>query len=137
MKFQADKMMKVVTGITAGAMTGTYSGAAIDRKGYDECMVHFNVGTPTDTGAVATLTIQESPSTTSGSFAAISGASIAITASNDEKVHNLSIDLRPRKRYLRAQVVVSGTTAIDMGVSVALLAAKEVPVTQSVTSVRA
>ena len=129
--------MKVVTALTAGVFTGTNSGSAIDCRGFDEAMFHFNVGSAasvTDNGM--TLTIQESPSTTAGSFAAVTGASIAVTEANDEKVHPLSIDLTGRKRYLRAQIVVSAGTTYDCGISCDLLAAQVLPVTQAVTATR-
>jgi len=133
----AHQFIKVVTGLTAGTFTGTHSGPAIDCRGFREALVHFNVGTPgatTDNAVV--LTMQESPSTTAGSFAAITGASIAIASANDETVHVIAIDLEPRKRYIRAQIVAAAGTDYDCGVSVDLLNADVIPVTQVNTATR-
>lgn len=134
MKFQADKFIQVVHAIQAKNHTAAVSSAAIDTRGFDECLVIVNAGTAGAT-ASGTVFVMESDSTTAASFAHIAGSSFtSITPTAATKASQiLSIDLRGRKRYLRVKYTTATANAIYVASDVLLLSYRTPPVTASAT----
>jgi hypothetical protein len=129
MKFSLHQFLKAVTGLVAdNHAAGTVNGPAIDRRGFEEALVVVNSGA-NGTGGTVNLKVQESDASDTG-FADIAGAAFPeITEANDNTVYVGRFNLVGRKRYLRLVAVV-GTAACDLGATVILGAAKQLPVVQ-------
>ena len=137
MHFSAHQFSRVLTAITAAVYTGTHSGPAMDTLGFREALIHFNIGVPASvTDPACALTIQESVSTTSASFAAITGASITATTLIDNTTYVIGIDLEGRKRYIRAQIICAAGTNWAVGATMDLMHAINLPVSQVNTAIR-
>jgi len=126
------KFLKTVAGINPTNSTGgTINGSAIDRTGFESCVLHAAAGAATGapTAQSVTAKLQESADGSTG-WADITGAAItAITADNGAA--EVDVDLSGVKQYIRVVVTVSltgGTTpAIPVASAVALGGAVEVP----------
>lgn len=131
MKYVGSQFMKVVTGLTVASTTGTVTtgNTGIDRKGFDQALVIVNLGTIA-TGGTCTVTIEEAGTNAAASFATITGASFgAKLPATDLATYVGNIDLRPRKRYLRAKATCSTGNASVLGISMCLLGAASMPCT--------
>jgi hypothetical protein len=134
MKYQTHKHLQVHTGVTMGAYTGTQTYSYVDTRGFDEALVIATLGTMGST-ADCTVTVEESPSTTAGSFATITGASFGEkTSTTDAAIYHGRINLRPRKRYIRAKATCSAGTVVQVGVCIILASPASLPVTQGTTT---
>jgi hypothetical protein len=96
----------VSAGVTLAS--STQNGTFIDCLGYTACMVLFNA--TTGAGTTANFTIDESPDGTTG-IVAVAGATLAapIIAAQTNAVYVGDINLKKRQRYLRADIVGTGT----------------------------
>lgn len=96
----------------AAARTATVTGTAVDRMtdegGFRSALVVVNVGTVTD--GTHTVVVQDSPNGsdwTAVDDTFLQGAEPALTAANDERVHE--IGYVGHQRYLRVVVNVTGS----------------------------
>ena len=112
--------------------TNTASGVAM-TAGYDEALVIVSVGVCTD--GSHTVTIEESAD--DSTYAAVTGAAFsAFTASTDLQSYWGTIDLKKRKKYIRAVTTVAGaTTGTLVGVVAVLHEAASQPNSATVFSV--
>lgn len=117
------KQVIAIAPIDTGAATLT--GVAIDRLGYSDAVFSFQRGE--DSGSpddfACTGKIQESDTTSNADFADITGAAIT-TLTQDSEVNaiaNLRVDLKNRKRYIRAVSAVSFTGGSSPKLAVACL----------------
>lgn len=105
--------ISVVSSLAAAARTAAADGTAVDLAGYGAVQVVIPTGTISGTTPSFTFEVQESDTTTAGDFTAVADADLdgsepAVTAANDETVHE--IGYRGTKRYLRVTIeTVSGT----------------------------
>lgn len=102
---------KVVQAIAPGAIVDNASWTfnEIDTLGYDYLTVYFNIGA-TDI-AIAALQLTESDTSGSG-HANITGATFSTlpSATDDNEVWAIELDLRGRKRYIDATVTAGNGT---------------------------
>ena len=100
---------------TAAGSGGTYY---FDTKGYDFAVV--NVISQTTSSTYSTLNIMESDVTTSANFATFSGGvggtdfTIGSSPTADYYLANIGIDLRGRKRYLKAVIVPTAAETVSI-----------------------
>ena len=103
----------------------TLTGVAIDRRGYQDAVFSFQRGE--DSGSpddfAMTGKVQESDTTSNADFADISGAAITTLTQDSEvnAISNLRVDLRNRKRYIRAVSAVSFTNGSSPKLAAAVL----------------
>lgn len=89
--------------VTAGAAgTSDVSGSAIDTAGFEGVMHVLQLGAIVS-GAVTSAKLQHSATTTDGDFTDVTGTSVTIADTDDEKVVYLDYR-RPTKRYVRVLV---------------------------------
>ncbi|MBN1253986.1 MAG: hypothetical protein JXA50_01765 [Deltaproteobacteria bacterium] len=110
---------------------GAVTGEEVDRLGFENCVIGFNAGAATGTpSAVAIACKLQECATSGGSFTDISGATVTIDAESQHK--QLNVKLAGVKRYIKAVMTVAFTggssPTIDVGASIVLGNAKEVPV---------
>lgn len=89
----------------------------VDTQGYDDGMLVVSAAAiGTTTGDTYTIQVLECD-TTNGTYATASGVAVTFTASDDNEVHSARIaNLNTtRKRYLRADITCSATTASFIG----------------------
>ncbi|MEU2075423.1 hypothetical protein [Streptomyces sp. NPDC013489] len=98
--------------LPSGNRTTNATGAAVDRMadkgGFRSALIVLHVGTVTD--GTHTVEVQDSPNGSDWTAVAdqfLQGAEPAITASNDERVHE--IGYTGHQRYLRVVVTASGS----------------------------
>lgn len=92
---------------TAGAAgTTTITGSTIDSANAEGVLFLVRMGTIT-TGAVTSLKVQHSDTTTSGDFVDVAGTAQTIADSADDQIFAVDIN-KPVKRYVR--VIVSRAT---------------------------
>jgi hypothetical protein len=109
----------MVGNVPAAPAAGTRNGAAIDRLGYDSCVLFQQAGASSGTPTTIALDakLQDSADGSSG-WADISGAAITqlTTASSSGKV---AVSLSGSKRYIRVVEVLAftGGTSPTLGVS--------------------
>lgn len=107
------KQVLVKRSIDPQAMTNaTVNGSSVDTQGYTRALVVF-VGAP---GAVTTAaaTLQDSPDNVT--FTSVAGATLATIAASTTHIQTMSVDLGKRNRYLRLQVVGTGTAGAMAGI---------------------
>lgn len=102
--------IKPVVSLSPATRTADANGTGVDCKGFRSAMVLVEAGTidTTDTDETYTINIEESSD--NSTYAAVSGLTTTITASDTQKlirVEGLDTD---RSRYLRAVLDVGGTT---------------------------
>lgn len=126
--------IKTVVGIDPdNASAGTINGAAIDRTGFESCVLHLAAGAAS--GAPTTQAIdaklQESADGATGWTDIEDAAVTQITA--DDTDGEVDVDLSGAKQFIRAVVEVAftgGTTpAIPVAAAVVLGGPQEVPAT--------
>jgi len=107
---------------------GTVTGTGIDCRGYEEAMINLHAGIIPGDG---TLDVHLEESSVLGSgYADITGAVFAqVTAASDVLPYVGRLNLKERKRYIRAVAVVANQT-IPFAVNAVLSAARELPVSQ-------
>jgi len=109
---------------TAGTVTGT----GIDCKGYDEALIMLAVGVMPSTDGTVDVHIEESAVLGSG-YTDITGAVFAIVNAGESLSYVGRLNLRKRKRYIRAiSVVANQTTPLYIGA--VLSQAQKTPVSQ-------
>lgn len=121
--------IKIVQGLAPQDLqaTGPTNGTGVDTIGFDECVVVLNSGTNTGAG---TLDVHVEESDDNLTFTDITGAAFTqVVAANDNTVYQGRIDLRGRKRYIRAVAVGDGANAAIGGVVFALHGAAVRPIT--------
>lgn len=101
----------IKTIIRPQAATATVTpGTGIDRRGYNHATVVLELGAVSGTTPTCDVKIQESDASGSG-FVDVTGAVFSQkAAAAASKTYVGSLDLRPRKRYLRAVATIAGTT---------------------------
>lgn len=94
----------------AGNQTASSNGISIDCLGFETLTFVYQYGTTTTfTSATADWTLEESSD--DSSFAAITGAAmVQHTSAQNAKRHALVLNLKGRKRYIRAVLTKGGTT---------------------------
>jgi hypothetical protein len=116
--------------------SATQNGAAVDCLGFSRATLLFNAWT----GAATTVNFTVSESDTSGgSYTVVTGATLAsaiVASTADAGTQCLDIDLTKRKRFLRINIVGTGTAGNASGVF-ALFNPMDAAVTQTVTPVAA
>lgn len=117
----------IVPGTTISSDTTT-DGNAVDCLNADDHITGvFLTGNAGDASTVITLSLVESD-TSGGSYTAISGASLALTASasaNDNQVKFISTRLRS-KRWVKCRVVTSGGGTPSVPCAAFVLARKKI-----------
>lgn len=111
---------------------GTYSASTtgqsyVDTLGYsDGMLVVIGGAIGTTTADTYTFAVLESD-TTAGTYTTASGVSVTFTASDDNEVHSCRISNlnTTRKRYLRADITTSATTASFVGSALIVLGEKD------------
>ena len=106
--------VKLVTGVApANSAAGAVNGAAIDRLGYESCVLRANTGAASGSPTVQTIDakLQESDDGSTG-WADITGAAVTQIAA-DATAAEVDVDLSGVKRYIRAV----RTTAFTGGIS--------------------
>ncbi len=128
-KHTAHQEQKAVDLIVPMAKTaGTETGTGIDCKGFDEALIVLGVGTVPSNGTL-NVHLEESDALATG-YADITGAVFdEVTAANDLTPHVGRLNLRERKRYIRAVAVV-GNQTIPLYVGAVLSEARDLPVSQ-------
>ena len=112
--------------------TASGNGTGVDTLGFNAACVVVNAGTidTSDGNETYAVTVEESADNSTG-WAAVSGISIAITASSQIKSAEIPGVGTTRKRYLRAVLTAGGTTpSIAGGAIIAVGNAYSKPVTQ-------
>lgn len=102
---KATKIMSAVTPTAGAAGTSAINGTTLDCSGYDGVLIGVHFGTIV-AGAVTSIKAQHGDASDMSDAADISGSSVTINDTDDDKV--FYIDVRVKKRYLR--VVVSRAT---------------------------
>ena len=119
--------------VPAAPAAGTRTGAAIDRDGFDSCVLFVQAGAATGAPTTLSLTAKLTECATSGgSYTDVPGAAItAITAVSTSA--RVNVDLSGCLRYLKVSetVAFTGGTAPTLGAasSVVLGGADSYPVT--------
>ena len=134
MKYSAHEHIRVVDNIEPDAYpAATVNGDSVDCRGFREALVLLHIGTMATS---ATLDVKVQHSADNSTWADITGAAFAqktqAGGDSDSGVHVGRLDLEGCERYIRV-VAVTGTDAVDHGVSVALFHAKTLPVSQQNT----
>ena len=106
--------IKPVVGVKPTDDTGTViNGAAIDRTGFESCVLHVATGVATGAPTAQTLDAKLQDSDTSGgTFVDIVGAAITQIAA-DDGVAEVDVDLSIAKAFIRVvqtMVLTAGTT---------------------------
>lgn len=104
--------VKFLASLVPAVRTADENGSAIDTKGFGSAVLTVSAGDIDTTSGNETyaFNVEESDDGSTG-WAAISGASVAVTADNDVKLIRLEgLNTGSRKRYLRAVLDVGGTT---------------------------
>jgi hypothetical protein len=122
---------QVITG--AAAPGTTVKGPAVDRLGFEECLVTLQHGAVA-AGGTLSVKVQESPTPTDGDFADVADAAFANIAGGAAVTSGIyagRLNLTGRKRYLRvvATVVGADKTAL-VSALMTLHLARELPVSQ-------
>lgn len=102
--------IKTVVGVAAAASAaGARNGAAIDRDGYDSCVLFAQAGAATGAPTTRTLDakIQESEDGTTG-WTDVEGAAIAQIAADNGSA-KVNVDLSGVQRYIRVVQTVGFT----------------------------
>ena len=121
--------IKIVHSLSAADLqaTGPTNGAAADCLGFDEMTVILNVGVLT---GAATLDIHLEESADNVTFADITSAVFSQKlATTDVQGYQATVELRGRKRYIRAVAEGDNANAALASVSLALHGATERPIT--------
>lgn len=124
--------IKFVSSLVPAVRTADANGTAVDTLGYNTACLIVNTGDidTASTDETYAVNVEESVDGSTG-WAAVTGASVAVTADNQIKsveIPGLGVS---RKRYLRAVLDVGGTTpSIPCGAIIALGNAFNQPVTQ-------
>lgn len=94
----------------AGNQTASSNGISIDTLGYETLTFIYQYGTTTTfTSATVDFTLEDSAD--DSSFAAITGAAMAQhTSAQNAKRHAIVLNLKGRRRYVRAVLTKGGTT---------------------------
>ena len=102
--------VRVVTGVAPQASAaGAVNGSAIERVGFDSCVLHVRAGNATGTPTALTLDakLQDSADGSSG-WADITGAAITQIAAASGEAH-VDVNLRGAKKYIRVVQTVAFT----------------------------
>jgi len=101
-----------MTNIFGGSITATKTSRTLDCLGCETLSLFYKFGTTT-TGTSGTVTISITESSDDSSYAAITGATTAAltldTGGQNAKQHAIIVNMKGRKRYVRAVYTVSGT----------------------------
>lgn len=114
------KVTRLMNAVAAG--TSDQLSSALDMQGFDGVILLTAFGTITS-GAVTSVEVHQCD-TSGGSYAALTGTSIAVADDDDNQVvvHDI---YRPRERYIKVNIdrgtqnaVIDGVTAIQYGARV-------------------
>lgn len=120
MIYDPKSLVNTRPGINPASYTTAQSGAAIDTLGFEYALVVLHFGALTDTANLV-LKVQDSPTTTSGDFVDITGASYTVIENaDDNSVKAGLVRLHGKRRYIRAVSTVGNTDACVYSVSVIL-----------------
>lgn len=104
--------VKFLASLVPATRTADANGSAVDTQGYGSAVLTVSAG-DIDTASgdeTYAFNVEESADGSTG-WAAISGATVSVTADNDVKLIRLEgLNTGSRKRYLRAVLDVGGTT---------------------------
>lgn len=123
------KQVLAVAPVALGA-TGAITGRTIDTKGYNGAEFILEYGAVTTTGTVATVILYEGDTT--GAFASVADTDLIGTetlasllagarASGTGMLVSKRLGYKGNKRYLRLNIVGSGTTSVGIVAASALL----------------
>ena len=116
---------KVAIGLDpeAYAVGAVGAGPEIDTKGFRWAVFDLLVG---DSLGTYTFQVEETDVTGfGGTVSDVSGATASVTASDDDTVFRVVIDLQQRDQFLRVKAGTVGTGAVDLACSVQLYMAKD------------
>lgn len=120
--------IKAVAGVLPTSVVGTANGAAIDRQGFESCVLHVMNGavSGSDTFTVDAK-LQESADGSTG-WTDITGAAVEQSTTDDNSLE-VDVDLSGAKQYIRAVVesTVSGTDTLPVAASVILGGPQDMP----------
>lgn len=105
--------IKPVASLVPAVRTANANGSAVDTMGFDNVEVVVSAGDIdlTDADETYAVKVQEGAQSTLSDAADISGASVTITADNQLKtIRIVGLGTGSRKRYMRAVLMVGGTT---------------------------
>ena len=124
-----NETIKSVVGLIPEDLATTTNGIAVDTNGFDDAQVILDTGASSGTSPTLDVKMQESDSSGSG-YTDISGATFTqITA--DDQHQSLGLNLRSKKRYIRAVATLVGTSPTFItSISVNLGTTDKYPVTQ-------
>lgn len=132
MKYKADEFLKNGGGIEAASRTAaSTNGDVVDTQQFQEMLVTLNLGVIAGAGTVQ-IKMQEGDEADGSDQAdlAVAAASPVYVAADDQKQYVGRVALGQRKRYMRPVLLQDGVQASVVGVSVTLLGAVTLPVTQ-------
>ena len=112
--------IKSIIGIDpANASAGTTNGAAIDRDGYNSCVLHGACGAATGSPTAQTVDqkLQDSADGSTG-WADLTGAAITQLAADDAEAE-VDVDLSSAKQFIRVVSVVAFTAGTSPAIPVA------------------
>jgi hypothetical protein len=113
--------------------TGTASSAILDMTGYSGVMFIAKFD-DVDNTAVLTLTCQQNTANSASGMATLDGSATYTAEAADADDDLLVLDIvRPRERYVRAQVVIGTGNAILGSIVAIQYGAESVPITQGTT----
>lgn len=103
--------------IDAQNVTGAVNGTGVDLQGREGTVkVCANIGAVTGTGTI-TITIGESANNSDWTDTTYTISATDADASNALGIKEVAVDCRNVERYIRAQVAISGVTAVDLAVT--------------------
>ena len=121
-----EQLERIMNGVAAGQAANNSD--VLDTRGFDSVTIVALIGAVTATGTV-TMKIQQGTESGGGDMADLEGTSVALTASDDDKM--LAVEIyRPQERYLRAVVTTATADGVIDGVIAILRDPHKIPVTQ-------
>lgn len=132
------KYVRAVSPVAIGTTGTGKTSNAIDRAGYEGVEVIFDYGSVTATNAVFTALLTEGD-TTGGSFTSVADADLigteaaaglaaAVRVSGTTKNVTKQVGYIGNKRYLKAKVSSTVTAAAPIGITMALVNPRHMPV---------
>jgi hypothetical protein len=138
LKHTAHQVVKAVLGLKPASLSAASTlGPVIDTLGFREALIHALYGTAA-AGAESDITVLHGDESDGSDMAAITGAAFTqVTAANDDQglVGRINLELETMKRYIQIKNAGDGANAALVAVSVLLIGARKMPVTQEATTV--
>jgi hypothetical protein len=123
---KAYKLFDLIAAI--GHTATTLTGTGIDCKGFEEALILLSVGLMPSTDGTIAIHLEESDALGSG-YADITGAAFAVLNAGESLSYVGRMNLKNRKRYIRAVSVV-GVQTCPLYLGALLSEARAEPVTQ-------